>query len=101
MRNMRYANPERTVIQAEDEAGNTLNIPADPRNRHFAELSARPEKGAAAIADFAPDPRAAEGEKLAQMQKRFWAELAAGDKPIDDVVAEARAAAAAAVKGKP
>lgn len=93
MRNLRYANAERTIIQAEDDAGNTLNIPADPGNRHFAELSAKLSKGEAVIADFTPDPRAAEGEKLARLQKRFWAELAAGEKPIEDVVAEARAVA--------
>jgi hypothetical protein len=101
MRNFRYANSERTVIQAEDDAGNTLNIPADGANRHFREVSELVDAGQVEIAAFTPDPRAAEGEKLAKLQKRFWAEIAAGEQPIETILEKARGELSAAgdVKG--
>lgn len=101
MKNLRYATEDGTVIQAEDDAGNILNIPADPMNRHYAELQAKLAKGAATIAAHAPDQAAAAGarqQKVAARMMELLADDANDGKSLDEIRAEAKAMVA--VKGE-
>ena len=95
MRNFRYSDPQHTTIQAEDDQGNTLNIPVADGNRHYREVLALVEKGGASIAPYAPDPAAVAGARQAKVAARMLTALAddanAG-KTLDQLRVEAKAA---------
>lgn len=98
MKNLRYSTEDRSMIQAEDEAGNLLNVPADPANRDYAEILLRTKEGATAIADYVPDQAAVAGarrQKIAARMMELIADDANAGKTLDQIRAEAKALVAA------
>lgn len=93
MKNLRYANAAETLVQCEDDADNTLNIPnPSPGNRHFEAIRARIEAGE--VAPYAPDPHAID-PRLAKAEGEFVRRMLTTDKSADQVAAELKAELAA------
>jgi hypothetical protein len=58
-----WANAEQTVLKREDDQGNVVWVPTDPRNRSYAEFCNCGATAAAYVAPPDPEPLTAE-EKL-------------------------------------
>ena len=60
-----FANAEETSLKREDDQGNIAFVPADPRNRDYAEFLSSSATAAAYVEPPAP-PEPTPGEKLAR-----------------------------------
>lgn len=98
LKNHRFATADHSIIQAEDEAGNRLNIPVSDRNAHYRELvlpflagDAKNGVPPGAIADFTPDTASAAAAKRAELKERLLDELLTGSRPVEELRAALKA----------
>lgn len=97
----KFFDADHSVIQPQDGSGR--NIPNDPRNAHYRELVKPWLDAGNTITPYTPDPAAVAGARQAKVATRMLAALAddanAG-KTLDQIRAEAKAAAGAQAASK-